>query len=254
MKYNGIDPRTLDPRISIAKEIPPGAPASELETIKGAEGEIVAGRTIKHGEYKVIVNVASRTRAHAWEVREKLAAWARSVDTVTHQLVPTHRPNRYYDAIFKDISEPEFTFGFGVITITFAVPRPVSKATISTGASWVTMDGPTASTPVTINGTTYTHPWLTITAIEAERVEVDVDGEICFAIDKTFAMGDVITIETEPPTVWVENEEGRQTAEKYLDYTVTDLDRLCHLLQPGDHRVTADGAKILNVQWREEYL
>lgn len=254
MKYNGIDPRTLDPRISIAKEIPPGAPASELETIKGAEGEIVAGRTIKHGEYKVIVNVASRTRAGAWEVREKLAAWARSVDTVTHQLVPTHRPDRYYDAIFKDISEPEFTFGFGVITITFAVPRPVSKASTATGQGFVTPFAPHGSVTVNITGTTYTHPSIEIGAAEGTRVEVEVDGEICFAIDKTFATGDVIIIETEPPAVWVENEEGRQAAEKYLDYTVTDLDRLCHLLQPGSHIVGADGIRSIHVSWREEYL
>ncbi len=255
MKYNGIDPRTLDPRISIAKEIPPGAPASELETIKGAEGEIVAGRTIKHGEYKVIVNVASRTRAGAWEVREKLAAWARSVDTVTHKLVPTHRPARYYDAIFKDISEPEFTFGFGVITITFAVPRPISHGIEENYSAASGIEGESTRLVVDAAGSSYIRPMLEITARETERIELKVDGTLFMAIDRPFVQGDILNVQTDPPAVWVTTEEdGKQPAEKYLDYTVTDLEGLCHQLQPGLHSVSSDQADRISATWRDEYL
>lgn len=254
MKYNGIDPRTLDPRISIAKEIPPGAPASELETVKGAEGEIVAGRTIKHGEYKVIVNVASRTRAGAWEVREKLAAWARSVDTVTHELIPTHRPERYYDAIFKEISDPEFSFGFGVITVKFAVPRTISKSVTEQQETAADPDGTGVAMLVESGGSSYIRPVLEIETKQTSRLELLVDDGLVMAMNYPFAKGTVLTVQTAQPAVRIENENGAQMAERYLDYTVTDLDELCHRLQPGLHTISCPQADRISATWKDEYL
>ena len=256
MKFNGIDPRTLAPGISIAKEIPPGAPASSLEVIEGAEGDIVAGRTIHQAEYTVRINVGSRTRQGAWEIREKIAAWARATDTVTHELIPTHRPTRAYDAIFKAISDAEFVFGFGVIEVIFAVPRPITHALVEEYESATQQEDEEGTTLVLdVAGTSYIRPTLQLTAMECERLEVKADGKLILGLDMPLMEDDVITVQTDPPALWVTTQEAEmQPAEASIDYTVTDLHQLAKTLQPGLHMLKSQQAKRITATWRDEYL
>lgn len=248
MRYNGIDPRTLHAGISISKEIPPGAPSSQLETLTGSTGEIVAGRTLKQAEYIVRVNIAARTRKEAWDIRAMLAAWAMSASEETFQLEPTHWPGRAYDAIFKEITPPEFVFGFAVVDVIFAIPRPIALGTDERTAS-----GETAA-QMAVTGTSYIHPHITVTIGDAYRAEIAVDGTVYAAVVYPFSAGDVLMVSTSPPSVMIISGSSAIAAERYVDYTVTDFDALCEKLTPGNHELSCAQGSGLSAAWREEYL
>lgn len=249
MRFNGIDPRTLHGGISIAKEIPPGAVTSQLETLVGSTGEIVAGRTIRQGEYIVRVNVAGKTRQQAWEIREKLAAWACAADEVTHELIPSHYPDRAYDAILKEISPPEFTFGFGVVDVVFTLPRPIAHSIQER-----TYTASSTALTVNVGGTSYIRPTLQLTTRAGSRVEVSVDGKTLLAVEHSFGSGDVLTVQMDPPVVSIRSGGSVYRAEQYVDYTVTDPESFCKALKPGSRSIRCDQATQITATWKDEYL
>lgn len=248
MRYNGIDPTTLHRGISIAKEIPPGAPTSQLETLTGASGEIITGRTLKQAEYIVRINIAGKTREEAWDIRAKLADWACSADETTHELEPTRWPGVAYDAIFKEITPPEFVFGFAVVDVIFAIPRPIAHSLTESSASGST------SAQLSILGTSYARPEITITMGASYRAEITVDGTVYAAVTYPFQAGDVMSIKTNPPSVIIATSGSVIQADRYVDYAVTDLDAMCKALIPGSHSITCAQASGISMRWREEYL
>lgn len=248
MRYNGINPTTLHRGISIAKEIPPGAPTSQLETLTGASGEIITGRTLKQGEYIVRVNIAGRSREEAWAIRAKLAAWARSADDTTHELEPTRWPGVAYDAIFKEITPPEFVFGFAVVDVIFAIPRPIAHAVRESTATGST------EAALSIQGTFYAQPEVILTMAGAYRAEITVDGTVHAAVSYPFKAGDVMTIRANPPEVIIATSGSILQGDRYVDYAVTDLDALSRALTPGSHSVACAQASGITVRWKEEYL
>lgn len=256
MKYNGINPVTIARGISIAKEIPPGSPNSQLETASGSEGDILLGRTIHEAEYVVRINVAAKTRREAWEIREKLAAWACAADTVTHPLEPTHWPGKAYDAVLKYISEPEFIFGFGTMDLVFSLPRPIAYALEESATAKSELEeGQGVLMTVKVEGSSYIRPRITINAKEASHLTIAADEETWFKMDHTFTPGDTVTIETNPPSVIIHPAEGdAYHAEHMLDYTATDLDMLCKRLTPGLHTISSQAASRILMEWRSEYL
>lgn len=249
MKYNGIDPTTLHPGISIAKEIPPGAPTSQLETLIGASGEIVAGRTLKQGEYIVRVNIGAKTRKDAWEIREKLAAWACAADTVPHALEPTHWPDRAYDAVLKEITPPEFVFGFGVVDVMFAIPRPIAHSIQDRTAT-----GSGTALTMQVGGTSYARPTLKVTTRSTSRVEAGIGSRTLLGVNYSFSSGDVLTVQMDPPAVWIRSGGREFAADKYVDYAVTDLDTFCQLLTPGSRSIQCAQASGITATWKDEYL
>lgn len=249
MKYNNVDPTTLAPGISIAKEIPPGSPTSQLETLSGSTGEIVAGRTLKQGEYIVQINVAGKNRQQAWAIREKLAAWACATDTVTHPLQPTHWPDRAYDAILKEIHPPEFVFGFGVIEVVFAIPRPIARSVTERSAS-----ASSSSLTIQVQGTSYARPTIKVTTKGASRVEIALGSRVLMAVDYAFASGDELTVQMDPPAVTIKSGGREFQADKYVDYTVSDPETFCQLLQPGQRSIQCAQASKITAAWKDEYL
>lgn len=248
MRYNGIDPTTLHRGISIAKEIPPGAPTSQLETLTGASGEIITGRTLKQAEYIVRINIAGKTREEAWGIREKLAAWACSADETTHELVPTRWPGMAYDAIFKEITPPEFVFGFAVVDVIFAIPRPIAHSVNERSVSGSSV------AEFAVMGTSYARPEINITMVSGYRAEITVDGKLYAAVSYPFQSGDVMSVQTNPPGVVIATSGSVIQADRYVDYAVTDLDAMCKALTPGRHSITCAQASGISVRWREEYL
>lgn len=256
MTFNGVDPCSLHSGISIAKEIPPGTIASTLETLSGASGEIIVGRTVKQAEYTVKINIAGKYRAQAWQIRKLIAAWACAMDVQTHQLVPTHWPTVAYDAVLKEISEPEFTFGFGVIDVVFAIPRPIARELMITnglGASGAT------SINVTIEGSSYARPTLRITLAEnldtgIDGMSVSVDGVQYFGLTGALYAGNVVEITLDVPGVAIDDGEDTVAANERIDYTVTDFERFAKAFSPGTHKVSCPEAKLITMRWRCEWL
>ena len=248
MKYNGLDPTTLHAGISIAKEIPTGAPTSQLETLTGSTGEIVAGRTLKQAEYIVRINVAGRSREEAWRIRALLAQWARATDPTPRELEPSHWPGMAYDAVLKEISPPEFVFGFGVIEVIFAVPRPIAHSIAQSEAS-----GNTSAT-INVRGSSYIRPEITITTRAVSRVEIAVDGKVYAAVNYVFPAGSSLVVATDPPRVEIVRAGSIIAANEYVDYTVTDFDAMCKALSPGTRRLSCNQASAIAARWKEEYL
>ena len=286
MKFNGIDPRTLHPGISIAKEIPPGAMTSQLEMLTGSTGEIVAGRTVQQGEYIVRINIAGKTRAEAWRIRAMLAGWAKAGSEKTSQLIPTHWPDVYYDAILKEISQPEFVFGFTTVEVTFTLPRPVAMSTmrsdyeidqsdvaaaIEDGGDpqpMYTADGNAVYTSNTeqfqvlsegeqgliIGGTTWTRPTISLGMNQAEGTRITIDGKTVLALSGSYNENDAIIIYTDPPQILLMDGGPVQNIDNRIDYTVTDFEALCRALTPGRHTFSASNAYSVNITWRDTWL
>lgn len=282
MKYNGIDPRTLHPGISIAKEIPPGTIASQLETLAGSTGEIIAGRTIKQAEYIVRVNIAGKSIGEAWKIRALLAGWARADDEKPRELIPTHWPEVHYDAILKEISPPEFVFGFGVIDVVFTIPRPVAvenqtrsyntaveaAAEDSNGQQLLTMTGEEFLTSegenfvvtgadsgtLTIGGTTWTRPLIGVSMYDAEGMTLMIDGKTVLSLSGSYKRNDFVFVYTDPPKVQVMDGGMPYDVNDRLDYTVTDFEAICKALTPGTHTISATGAATISVVWRDTWL
>lgn len=254
MRFNGVDPTTLHAGISIAKEIPPGAPTSQLETLTGSTGEIVAGRTLKQAEYIVRINIAGKSRAEAWDIRARLAAWAGAAETTTHELIPSHWQGYAYDAILKEISPPEFTFGFAVVDVIFTIPRPIAHGTVNRTATKSTTDGSGVSLNVNVLGSSYIRPTIQITTLATSRVEITVSGTVYAAVGYNFAAGDILKVQCDPPAVEITSGGNTIAADRYVDYTVTDFEALCKALTPGIRYIGSAQASRIYALWREEFL
>ena len=252
MKYNGVDPRTLHPGISIAKEIPPGALTSQLETISGSSGEIIIGRTIQQAEYIVRINIAGKNKEEAWRIRKLLAGWACAADTQAHPLIPTHWDTVSYDAILKEITPPEFKFGFATVDVIFALPRAIAREKQEINAI-----GATGKTSVTaeVGGTSYARPVITITLKESNGMTAAIDKTTYFAMTGHFAKGDKVEIDLEKLGVRVKPSGGSwEHAENRMDYTQTDLLGMAEAMKPGARTISCPEATLIHAIWRDEWL
>lgn len=253
MRYNGVDPRQLHPGISIAKEIPPGTVTSQLETLSGSTGEIVVGRTIQQGEYIVRVNIAGKYADEGWAIHRLLKEWARPLDTTPRELVPTHWPTAAYDATLKEISPPEFVFGFVVIDVVFAVPRPIAHDRItSTAGTGNVAESVTAK----VGGTSYARPNVTITAKEASNaIALYVDEMPYFRISSPVEAGDVLLIRNDLRIeLYDASTATTQDAADKVDYTMTDIQGMWEALTPGHHIVRTEPPAAIDMEWRNEWV
>ncbi len=191
MWFNDIDPTKVHPAISVMHEIAPGSAKRRIDTLKGTDGEIVTGVTMEAGEYIVAVNIAGRTRNEAWDVREKIAAWAASSGEQLAQLIPTHKPDRYYNAILSSISDPKFTRGFATVDVVFLVPRPVALDMNTSAASGA------GSMKARIGGSHPARPVLKQTIARGRNgVTWTMDGKTILTMTGEFAAGDEIEMDT----------------------------------------------------------
>lgn len=241
MLFNGTDLMYVHPAISIAKEIPPGMPARELRTIKRKRGELLTGFDLIQDEYVVRVNVAGKSREIAWEARAALAEWATSSGQETALLEPTHWPGVAYDAIAKDIQPPEFTFGFGVIEVSFALPEPVAHdvfPTVVRDNSGVTMR---------VGGSWDCEPVITYTAGgSANGLAMLLDGKKLLRLSGDIAANDVIKLDIRDGSLTINGNH----AEDRIIYTDTDL-----LLPftPGTHELVTGADGTLEARWHNRW-
>lgn len=242
MRYNGIDPRSVHPALGIREEIPPGAAKRQIITIAGTDGEIVSDVIIEQGEYLVRMNIAGRTREEAWEARERLAAWAGSSGKQTAELIPTHRPNRCYDAILSGIGDPQFVRGFTTVDVVFTVPRPIARSVFESAAS-----GTGGASP-TIGGSSPCRPVIRQTlAADAEGVVWTMDGVKILTLGGSYTAGQVIEMDTKRESLTVDGE----SALSKIDPQAT---RWRPGYAPGRHQITSTDAGAMEMRWHDEWL
>lgn len=241
MRFNGKSIYDVHRSISIAKEIPPGMPERDINTVSGWDGEMLAGTSYKRGVYIARVNIAGRSADEAWRVRQMLAEWATSSGEKTGMLEPTHWPGRAYDAIVESISDPEFKRGFATVTVTFVLPRPVAYSVRYRHASGH------GSASMQVLGSAGCKPIIkkTITAAQS-GASFALDGASFFKLNGSLAVGDVIEIDTKAGSVTING----QHAETRVDYTAS---RWRPGFGQGAHKITSAGGD-LEVRWRDEWM
>lgn len=242
MLFNGKDLRSVHPALSIKEEIPPGTAKRQIITIAGTDGEIVSDVIVERGDYLVRVNIAGRTREEAWEMREKIAAWAGSSGAATAELLPTHRPSRCYDAILSDISDPQFVRGFATVDVTFAVPRPISRS-IAKGAA----QGAGAM-QVRIGGSSPARPVIRQTIAEdREGLAWTMDGKAILTISGSLSAGQVVEMDTRYERLIIDGADALarinpQKTKWRPGYT------------PGLHVFTSTDGGTMEMRWHDEWL
>ena len=243
MRFNGVDILQAHRALSINKEIPPGMPGRDVETVSGTLGEIVTGVNRTQDEYLVRVNIAARSRKEAWDAREALAAWAMSSGNGTGELEPTNAPGKAYSAIVKTISRPEFVFGFATLDVTFLLPVPVMHDVRESRA----VAGTAAELRMAVGGTSPAQPTITYTCgSSGTNLLFTVDGANMLRLKGSFTEKQVIVINLQTGEVTI---DGAAAADR-LVYTDTDLDVLLH---PGRHTIGVNRTGTLEARWRNQW-
>ena len=242
MKFNGVDPTTVHPAIRVSKEIPPGMATRQNRTLAATDGEILTGKETGAGRYVVRINIAARTPAEAWEVREKLAAWASGSGEGTNELEPTHRPERVYDAAVESISEPEFEPRFATVDVTFLLPRPIARSKAQSAAQ----GGGEVS--FQIYGSSAARPVIRqVLAADAERVTWTLDGKSLLDVISAFVAGQVIEMDTTREKLTIDG-EAAMTA---INPQAT---RWRPGFTPGVHAIRSTDGGTVEMRWHEEWL
>lgn len=241
MRFEGKSIYDVHKAISVEKEIPPGMPARDINTVSGWDGETLTGISYKRAEYTVRVNIAAKSADEAWQVRQLLAEWATESGDKTGMLEPTHWPGKAYDAIAGSISDPEFKRGFATVTVTFVLPRPIAysvRFSRAQGQGEVSMQ---------ISGNAGCRPIISKNVTTAQTgAAFLLDGVPFLRLTGSFSANDAIEIDTGSGSVTVNG----QHAESRLDYT--DINWRPGFNR-GTHKITSVGGT-LDVRWRDEWM
>ena len=244
MRFNGIDPRSVHPALSVNKEIYPGMARRKVTSVRGNDGETIAGYLEERSEAVIRMNIGAKTRTEAYEARAAMAEWAASSGEKTAPLEPTHWPGKAYDAILASISEPEFVFGHATVEVTFLLPRGHAydiKTSRASGAGEATM---------TIDGSSKVRPVIRQTMAEkTSSLTWSADGKPFLRLADGYApeAGTVIEADFAQGSLTANGEH----IEKYIDYTLTTWQPG---LTPGRHTVTSSDGGMLEARWHDEWI
>lgn len=122
MKFNGINPRDISPRISIEREIVGSIPPRSLQMLSLNGGAGYVGMTYEPRPFTARINIGAWTRPGCWELAQRLSDWACTDEPC--ELEPTHAPGRAFTAILDSASDLQNVRGFAVIDYHFTIPRP----------------------------------------------------------------------------------------------------------------------------------
>lgn len=241
MKFNGVDPTTLHPAISIAKEIYPSMPAREITTVETGNGEMIANVSMQQDEAIIRVNIAARTYDEAAEARMALAKWAASSQNQTAELEPTHMPEKAYAAILKRIQPIEKRFA--AVDVVFLLPRPVLHEITERRVT-----GSGAGMTFTTGGSASVQPVFELTPDEdAEGLVMLIDGQTMLALSGTIGAGEKVEYNLKTGSTTI----GGIHAENRILYADIDPDIE---LMPEKHTLNVSTAGSMTVRWHNEWL
>lgn len=143
MTFNGVDPRSLSPKIFVEKEIIDVVPPRDLRVLQASAQAYYTGQDIKPRSIRLRLNFAGRSRTDAYDLTRQTAALFCTDEPKLY--IPSHETARGYDAILESASEPDWRWGFGVIEYIFTCPRPYMRSTApitATGADSIELDTP----------------------------------------------------------------------------------------------------------------
>lgn len=244
MRFNGVDIRSVDPTLSVAKEIYPGMARREVITVSGNRGETLAGIAEERAEAIVRVNIGARTREQAYKARALLAKWASASGDKLGTLEPTYWPGMAYDAIVEEISDPEFVFGHATVEITFALPRPYAY---SLRAGYAKGEGTAA---MNVGGSAKARPVISQkTAAEAPGLTWYADGKPFLKLRDEYTVPAGATVKADFTQGFLTVDGVHEEAQ--IDYQNTTWQPE---LTPGMHTIASTDAGKIEARWHDEWI
>lgn len=246
MRFNGVELSSVHAGLSIEREMPP-ASAHALESVQSAGGDVITDGRLEAGEYIARINIAGWHEREGLDIREKLAAWAYTPGNGTGELVPTHNCRRCYDAKLRSIGAPEFTYGFAVVEVRFAVPRPVARDVTQSRASGA------GGVSMRIDGSYAARPAIRQTlAAAANGLTWSMDGAPLLTITGALAAGQTIEMDVRHESLTIDGEH----AESRIDVSGTRWHRRggAMIWLPGAHAITSTDGGAMEARWHDEWL
>lgn len=241
MRFDGINPREISPRIFPAKEIIEAIPPRELQMLSGMNGGILYGVSNKPRQIRLIMNFAGVTHEHANDLARR---WAEVVCTdEAKEYEPTHMPGRAFTAILDSAGELEWKWGYGTVEYVFTAPRPYLH---SLDETVVRFTGARAIDP---KGTVEVQPKIEhVFDSTAEDLRLFIDGKLQFLVKPkagNFAKGEKVTIDFENRLIM----RNSDVAIQMIDYTASTWHPK---IKCGSVVSMSDNGQT-EVRWRDEW-
>lgn len=243
MRFNGINPSEISPKIFVSHEIINAIPPRSLRMATTSEQSYLAGVDILPREIHLYLNFAGKSHEHANSLARRVAALFCTSELGEYE--PTHHPGKALSVVLQSASEMEWKWGFGTIEYVFIAPRPYYHSTSETviiGEDSINIE-PQSSVPV--------RPMITHTMIAAANaLEISVGGSIVMRIRNPLGTqlqaGQVIKVDFSNRLVSI----GSDVAMAYVDYTSSDW----HPKILGATTIEINDAGPTEVRWRDEWM
>ena len=243
MRFNGISPSELSPKIFVPHEVIDSVPAWDLNLVNGQRQSYLNGIQIRERDIHLFLNFAGKNKENANELARMVAGLFCVEEPGEYE--PDQAKNLALTAILSGASAMEWHWGFGVIEYTFKAPRPYYHSiaeTILTGTSIIRMEP---------RGTVACRPVITHTmAAAAAALEIKKDNvtfmRIRNPLGSNLTSGLKIEVDFVNRLVTVNNE----AAMAFVDYTKSDWHP--DIIKPATISLTDSGST--TVRWRDEWL
>lgn len=251
MRYNNTDPCELYPGITIAREIPPAGVGTAISGENAMQNRF--SRQLEDTDYIVYLNLLGKDQEDVARMHRLVTGWARPMDRVTHELVPTHWQTVAYNAACADISIQQKSWTHWIICIVFRLFRGIAHDRIPTTAD---TGGAAGTLNIYVDGTSYIRPEIRLTAAAAaDSITLYVDEKPYFRLVAPLAAGDAVTIRNDDGVdLYTAATDTTQDAADKMDYVTTDTHAMWEALTPGPHAIRSDPAAAIEMEWRNEWV
>ena len=242
MRFNGLDPREISPKIFPAREIIQAIPPRSVRALETANGPLYVASELQQRTIQVEINVAGSSHENANElVRELNRVF---VTQEPGEFEPTHTPGMALTAILERAGEMSWQWGFGTVTYEFAAMRPFFHATSETIINF------TGARQIEPRGSVQIRPVIRHTmAAAAATLTYSLNGVGFFVLrplSGSFAAGAVLTVDFANRLVAYNGEAAMVLA----DYTASTW-------TPGfisGSLITVSDAGPTEIRWRDEWM
>lgn len=248
MRFNGIDPREISPKVFVSHEIISSIPPRTVRMVSTSRQSYLAGVDLAPREVQLHLNFAGRSIDNANELAAQVATiFCR--DTLS-EYEPTHTPGKALSVILESASDPEWHWGFGVIQYTFKAPRPFyhsTSETIITGDDQVYIEprGSVPCEPVITHRMAAAAASLVITISNGMTAPATIMA-IRNPSGASLTAGQMIMIDFAARSLKINGEP----AMAYVDYTASDW----HPEILGGTLISLSDSGQTTVRWRDEWM
>lgn len=247
MRFNGISPSEISPKIFVSHEIISPIPPRSVRMLATSRQSYLAGVDLSPREVHLHLNFAGRSIDNANELAAKVAALFCREDLTEYE--PSHMPGKALNVILQSASDPEWRWGFGVVEYTFVAPRPFIHSTSETvliGGSQVYME-PRGSVPAR---PIITHRMATAAATLTIGISDGQTSQTIMAIRNplgtSLPAGLVVGVDFASRLCSING----IAANEYVDYTLSDW----HPDIRGGTLITLSDSGDTTIRWRDEWM